>query len=212
MNMLGLAPGIAVGLLVLVLERGRERRREALRGALAAFAVVAVPLGDLHAPQLDGLGPRPLLRRRRRPGPTGIVLPGAAETTSANARRRVQLHVAVLPAAASLDAPALPAYPLRQIWFNGFIGQFGWLDYGFAQWVYNLALLIAVGIVALAARELITGRAVIRSRIGELVTYLTLVAGLLVLIGGVSYIARIGGARATSSRATSSPCSRCTAP
>jgi hypothetical protein len=35
---------------------------------------------------------------------------------------------------------------------------------------------------------------VIRTRLGELITYLTLIGGLLVLIGGVSYIARIGGA------------------
>ena len=24
-------------------------------------------------------------------------------------------------------------YPLRQIWFNGFIGEFGWLDTKFAE-------------------------------------------------------------------------------
>jgi uncharacterized membrane protein len=90
--------------------------------------------------------------------------------------------------------PVFPEYELRQIWFNGFIGQFGWLEYGFAQWVYNVALVIAFGIVALAARELISVRGAIRSRIGELITYLTLVAGLLILIGGTSYIARLGGA------------------
>ena len=45
MNMLGLAPGIAVGLLVLVLRARGENRQEALRGAVAAFAVVVVPLG-----------------------------------------------------------------------------------------------------------------------------------------------------------------------
>ena len=89
--------------------------------------------------------------------------------------------------------PLFPAFPLRHVWFNGFIGQFGWLDYGFAHWVYNLALLIFAGIVGLAARELVRVRTVVRARIGELITYLTLIAGLLVLIGGVSYIARIEG-------------------
>ena len=62
------------------------------------------------------------------------------------------------------------------------------------DWVYNLALAIALGLVALAAKELIAVRNVIRSRLGELLTYLALVAGLLLLIGGTSYIARIGGA------------------
>jgi uncharacterized membrane protein len=90
--------------------------------------------------------------------------------------------------------PIFDTYQLRQTWFNGFIGQFGWLDYGFANWVYNLALAIALGLVALVARELILARDAVRARLGELFTYLTLTAGLLLLIGGTSYIARIGGA------------------
>jgi hypothetical protein len=85
-------------------------------------------------------------------------------------------------------------YPLREIWFNGFIGEFGWLDTKFAGWVYDVAIPVALAILALAGRELYRVRSVIRSRLGELITYLTLIAGLLVLIGAVSYIARIGGA------------------
>jgi hypothetical protein len=85
-------------------------------------------------------------------------------------------------------------YPLREIWFNGFIGRFGWLDTGFSHWVYNLALVLAVVVLGLAGRELYRVRSVIRDRLPELLTYLTLMAGLLLLIGGVSYIARIGGA------------------
>ena len=36
-------------------------------------------------------------------------------------------------------------YQLRDIWFNGFIGQFGWLDFRFPHWVYDWALAVALG-------------------------------------------------------------------
>jgi hypothetical protein len=45
--------------------------------------------------------------------------------------------------------PIFDFYPLRQIWFDGFIGKFGWLEYGFANWVYDLALVIALVILGL---------------------------------------------------------------
>src|SRR4029450_6767120 len=44
LNMLGLAPGILFGLAVLVLKSGGDRRPRAIRGALAALGVVAVPV------------------------------------------------------------------------------------------------------------------------------------------------------------------------
>jgi Predicted membrane protein (DUF2142) len=194
MNMVGLAPGIAVGLLALVIGAGRERRREAIGGALAALAVVAVPLAVymlLNSTVWDrGL----YFGRSGIPSPTGIVLPGSTETTSAKIGDGFSyMWQFYLPRLPSMD-PIFEFYPLRQIWFDGFIGEFGWLEYGFANWVYDLALVIALVVLGLVARELIVVRAVIRSRLGELITYLALVAGLLVLIGGVSYIARIGGA------------------
>jgi Predicted membrane protein (DUF2142) len=85
------------------------------------------------------------------------------------------------------------AYQLRQTWFNGFIGQFGWLDFGFPQWVYNWALALALGLLALVGRQLVSFRHVLRSRLWELATYLMLTFGLLVLIAGVSYVARLEG-------------------
>ena len=94
--------------------------------------------------------------------------------------------------AAPVDALVLPGYPLRHIWFNGFIGQFGWLEYGFPHWVYDVALAMALGLVALVGRELIR----VRRCFGpdwELVTYLP--DGRAAGAGRRrSYIARIGGA------------------
>lgn len=194
MNMIGLAPGILVGIAALVVREAKRRRGEAVDGALAAFAVVLVPLGVYmllnstiwHRGLYFGYGGVQ--------GPTGIVVPGSTETASATLGDAFnymwQFYLPRLPSMHSV----FDFYPLRQIWFNGFIGEFGWLDTKFANWVYDVALVIAVGILGLAGRELYRMRTVIRARLGELITYLTLIGGLLLLIGAVSYIARIGGA------------------
>ncbi len=197
LNMIGLAPGIGVGLLVLMLRADGEGRRQAIRGAITAFAVVAVPVGTymlLNSTVFDrgiwfgNAGIPPL---------TGIPVPnpaGEAQTASVKlldgAEYMWQFYLPRLP---SMD-PIFPAYPLRHIWFNGFIGQFGWLEYGFPQWVYDVALVVALGLVSLVARELVRVRALLRSRIWELVTYLLLMFGLLVLIAATAYEAHIGGA------------------
>lgn len=194
MNMIGLAPGILVGIAALVLREARRRRGEALDGALAAFAVVLVPLG-VYMLLNSTIWDRGLyFGHGGVQGPTGIVVPGSTDTVSATLGDAFnymwQFYLPRLPSMHSV----FEFYPLRQIWFNGFIGEFGWLDTKFANWVYDLALVIAVGILVLAGRELHRMRSVIRSRLGELITYLSLIAGLLLLIGAVSYIARIGGA------------------
>ena len=191
----GWLPGSSSGSCVLVLRADRERRREAdprrpdgtRRGRRA---------GDrLHGPQLDRLGPRPLVRHLGR---------SAAERN--RPREASRRHSGgILDAASYMWQFYLPRlrlsctdffheYQLRQIWFNGFIGQFGWLDFGFPQWVYNWSLVLALGLLALVARELVARRAVLRSRIWELATYLVLTFGLLVLIAATSYVARQGGA------------------
>jgi hypothetical protein len=86
------------------------------------------------------------------------------------------------------------SYQLRETWFNGFIGQFGWLDFGFPQWVYSWSLALFLGLLALAGRELVRLRQLIRSRLWELGTYVALAFGLLVLIAGTSFSARLDGA------------------
>ena len=85
-------------------------------------------------------------------------------------------------------------YPLYDIWFKGFIGVFGWLEYGFPDWVYALALWLFVAVLALAGRELFEFRSAVRGRGAELITYLTIMAGLVLLTNANGYAARTGGA------------------
>ncbi len=55
--------------------------------------------------------------------------------------------------------PQFSGFRPWEIWFKGFIGNFGWLDTPFRLWVYNLALGITVPIVILACVTLWQRRA-----------------------------------------------------
>jgi Predicted membrane protein (DUF2142) len=88
--------------------------------------------------------------------------------------------------------PGVPNYfpgfsPIRQIWFNGFVGLYGWLDTAFPQWVYRAALFPASLVLALFGRALFHARTALWARRAELVVYGAMAAGLLVLIGGASF-------------------------
>ena len=84
-------------------------------------------------------------------------------------------------------------FPLRHIWFDGFIGNFGWLDYRLPAATYNFALAIAAVIAVLAGRELYMRRQVLRGRIGELATYVAMTLGLLILVNGNGFAVRADG-------------------
>ncbi len=195
-NMLGLLPGVALGLLLLVRRASPQGRRDAIRGALGAAAVVAavaIAYVALNSPVWD----------RGTFGGAGHSLgsgegiygrPDVTETPSSGLWGALnygwQFYLPRLP---FMD-PQFLRYPLREVWFDGFIGNFGWLDYGFANWVYDLALAIVLVLVGLAARELIARRSLVRDRLDELITYSALTVGLVVLVNGNGYTARIDGA------------------
>lgn len=193
LNMLGLAPGILFGLLVLVLRSDGDRRPQAIRGALTALAVVAVPVITYMALN-STVWDRSLWFGTSGVPPLSPIVPGKHQTGEAGLLNAVSyMWQFYLPRLPFMDQDFFGVYQLRQTWFNGFIGQFGWLDFGFPQWVYNWSLALALGLLALVARELVSLRHVLRSRLWELATYLMLTLGLLVLIGGVSYVARLDG-------------------
>jgi 4-amino-4-deoxy-L-arabinose transferase-like glycosyltransferase len=77
--------------------------------------------------------------------------------------------------------------PLWETWFRGFVGRFGWLDYDFPAWVYQVARVLTLVVCALAVGELIRRRRIMRGRLEELSVYVLAVAGLCVVIGVQSY-------------------------
>jgi hypothetical protein len=196
-NMLGLLPGILLGLLLLLRRAPAEERREALRGVryavgiLAAAALVYVTLNEAVWDRGLFFGASGASIR----GGPGIK--GPADVTHAPADG----IGAALSYGWQFYLPRLPFmdvqfhdYPLYAVWFKGFIGIFGWLDYGYPNFVYTVALWIFIAVVALAARELVSQRELLRSHMGELLTYAVILVGLLVLTNGSGYSARVGGA------------------
>jgi hypothetical protein len=201
-TMLGLAPGIGFGLLVLVLRTDGDGRRRAIRGALAALAIAAVP-AVIYVALNSTVWDRGLwFGREGLPPVKDIPVPGSGsapgsggstQTESANLLEGIsymwQFYLPRLPFMESYFSQ----YQLRNLWFDGFIGEFGWLEFGFPQWVYHWALGLAFALLALVGRQLVSLRDVLRSRLWELITYLGLMFGVLVLIAGTGYVSRLGG-------------------
>jgi len=74
-------------------------------------------------------------------------------------------------------------YPLWQIWLDGSIGHFGWLNYTFPLWVYNDFQRLVYVLAALGAIGLWRVRAAIRPLLGLFACYAVMALGLLAIIG-----------------------------
>jgi hypothetical protein len=195
-NMLGLLPGVAIGLFVLVGRSDATGRREAIRAAILAtgiVAAVAVVYMALNSIVWDrglffGGGGHPL----------GSAIGAVGKVDLAHTPSRTigdalsygwQFYLPRLPSMNSFFFE----FPLRHVWFDGFIGNFGWLDYRLPAAIYNIALAVAAAIAVLAGRELYARRGVLRGRIGELATYLAMTLGLLILVNGNGFAVRADG-------------------
>jgi 4-amino-4-deoxy-L-arabinose transferase-like glycosyltransferase len=74
-------------------------------------------------------------------------------------------------------------YPLWQIWLDGSIGHFGWLNYVFPLWVYHDFQTLVYVLAALGAIGLWRCRAAIRPLLGLFASYGVMALGLLAIIG-----------------------------
>jgi hypothetical protein len=176
---LGIVPAVGLALLALVARAPSARRLEVARNAALAVACGAAALVAY-------------LLVARFAWHRGLFTPGQISGT-VGARASGTIHGALsyvwqlfLPRLPGMNEQ-IPGFPLHQVWFNGFIGRFGWLDYGYPSWVYNLAWYIAIAIVLLALVALARRLAALRARWVELACYVTAVAGTAVLVGLVDY-------------------------
>jgi uncharacterized membrane protein len=85
----------------------------------------------------------------------------------------------------------IPGFPLRDLWNAEFTGRFGWLDYGFPQWVYDISWWVIVALGVLAVVTLVRRRATVAARVLELVTYVAFVVGVLFTIAYQDYTAHV---------------------
>jgi 4-amino-4-deoxy-L-arabinose transferase-like glycosyltransferase len=179
LNFLGLAPGVLLGVLVLSVRAARACGRPRYRLPTLALGIAASPvLVYLAANVVAG---HPLL---------GRVTSGEAGVVSGSLGSELsfiwQLYLPRLP---GMHDDFYGLSTLRQLWFDGYVGRYGWLDTIFPGWVYDLALAPAVLILALCARALFACREALRARLGELLVYAAMAVGLMALIGATGYSA-----------------------
>jgi 4-amino-4-deoxy-L-arabinose transferase-like glycosyltransferase len=175
LNFIGLAPGIAIGLIVLSLRAARtEGRRAAYLSLALALGIAASPLWLYVIVNL--LSSHPGL---------GIVS-GSLKLQSAHGSILSklsyvwQLYLPRLPGMAN-DFPGL--FTAHRLWFDRYVGFYGWLDTSFPLWVDAIALPLGGIIALLCARALVIGRSVLRARGAEILVYALMAFGLLMLIG-----------------------------
>ncbi len=178
LNFVGIAPGVLMGMIVLSVRAARSEGRRAYVSLALALAVAISPVVVFVAVHVASGAPA-----------FGIVS-NAISVTHRSLWSEIgyiwQLYLPRLPGMRSDFSGALTT---RQIWFNGYIGLYGWLDTPFPGWFYDVALIPAGVIAGLCARSLVVGARDLRARGGELAVYCVMSIGLMTLIGADSAIA-----------------------
>jgi hypothetical protein len=183
LNFVGIAPGALLGLVVLSVRAARRLGREAYVSLAIALAIALSP---------------PLVYVAGHLAAGGQVL-GIISGTAGDFHGS---PLVLLSYVWQLYLPRLPGMhdyfggvlTTQQIWFKGYVGQFGWLDTTFPGWVYDLALVPAFARAGLCVRSLLVGAGALRARALELGVYALIALGLLALIGADSYLSfpRVG--------------------
>jgi len=166
------------------LSQSVTRMAPATRGLLASAVVTAIPVAA-YVILNTTVWHRSLFQGALGTGPvTGTPASG---TASGNFRELLSyIWQFYLPRLPGMRAQ-FSFYPLWHIWFKGFVGDFGLLDYGFANWVYYLAGAIFLMLAALALRALVSERRSLRSRWPEIVSYGAITIGLLLAIARAGF-------------------------
>jgi predicted membrane protein DUF2142 len=177
LNFVGLVPGIFLGIAIVAVRGVRASPRAAYRPLAILLALAGGPiLLDLAVHLASG---RPAL---------GVVSGGIAtsshESLSGELSYIWQLYLPRLPGMSNYFRGISST---RQIWFDGYVGLYGWLDTPFPAWVNEAALIPAGLILVLCARGVLLSHAALRGRAAELAVYAAMSVGLMALVGGASY-------------------------
>ncbi|HTA97406.1 MAG TPA: DUF2142 domain-containing protein [Solirubrobacteraceae bacterium] len=180
LNFLGLAPGALLGLVLLARREGRTLGHAAYYRLLAPCLLIGFSPAILYA-LVNMASGHPTL---------GIISKAFGGVIGGHASIPHELSYIW-----QLYLPRLPwmhsyfgeLFTTRQIWFNGQVGLYGWLDTVFPGWVYDVVLLPVALIGVLCVRELVIGRTVLRARATELIIYAAMSFGVLMLVGISGY-------------------------
>jgi 4-amino-4-deoxy-L-arabinose transferase-like glycosyltransferase len=179
LNFIGLLPGVMVGMLVLAHRAARTSRGTALRSLALAVAIPATP-ACLYI----------LINLLSNHSGLGVV---SAAIHLTGGRGSIFKEISYIWQSYLPRLPGMRNYfpgisTTIQMWFDRSVGFYGWNDTSFPVWVDHLALILTVPFAALGVRELVTVRASVRRRLGELAVYGVMSVGLMALIGADSYL------------------------
>jgi 4-amino-4-deoxy-L-arabinose transferase-like glycosyltransferase len=177
---LGLVPAAALAVLVAAWRAHDRSPRELLAPLGIAAAVAAVPVLAYHL--IGGAAfDHPYF-------PRGSTVGESLATDSGSPRDQLsyiwQLWLPRLPIFAEQFPGGLP---LHRIWIAGFLGRFGWLDYGFASWVLTVFTVVCVVVALAAVATVASRRDKMHGRWVELGVYVVAVAGIAGAIGAHQY-------------------------
>lgn len=190
-SMFGLLPGIGLALLLMIWRAPREQRRRAFLAAGVAGALAVVPIAGWIVAN-DALFSRPSSTTS-----SGFLAQTGEYKWGEFVSYLWQSYLPRLPfmtdqfPSAAAGFPPYPDYPLWQTYFQGLVGRFGWFQYGFPEWANFVALGIWLAILGLFGRALWVCRKALRRRWPELLTYLAVAAGVLLLVAVAGYRYRI---------------------
>jgi 4-amino-4-deoxy-L-arabinose transferase-like glycosyltransferase len=183
LNFIGLVPGLFVGLALLALRARRIAGRTAACRMLLLSVVIAIsPLVPYVVSNLIAArAPLGFLTR-------ALSLTGRHGSPLGELSYLWQLYLPPFP---GMTHDFSGVFTTGQIWFDGFVGLYGWHDTVFPPWVYTAALIPATLLIALLVRAAILCRAALWRRRAELGVYAAMALGMLVLIGSSSYLTAI---------------------
>lgn len=183
LNFAGLFPGAMIGLGVLAWRLGHSSRSRGWR-AFALGAGIAVSPIVPYAIVNVAAGGQPL----------GLLSGAASDAFNHGPITGALSYIwqVFLPRLPGMTAHFSGISTTRQIWFNGLVGQYGWVETAFPEWVYNVAAIVAVAVLVACGRTLYVLRRTARERLTELAVYTIMAVGLLTLIGAASYVSSEG--------------------
>jgi len=177
LNFVGIAPGALLGLIVLSVRAARTLGRAAYISLAIALAIAISPVALYVVAHVASGAPA-----------LGIVSSAIDLTHGSPLGEISYIWQLYLPRLPGMHDDFAGIFTTRQIWFNGYVGLYGWLDTPFPGWVYWFALIPAGLIAALCVRAVVASAGALKGRALELAVYCVMGGGLMVLVGADSYI------------------------
>jgi predicted membrane protein DUF2142 len=186
LTFLALLPGIALALGVIAWRSPSTDRKRTLAAVAGALVVAATPL-LVYAWMNVSVWHRGGITAGGVSVAANTPLPGGAVVTIKETIDYI--WELFLPPLGFIHHVYFVKNPLWEVWFNGSIGHFGWLDYMFPLWVYTDARYLLYVLLALAAVCLVRARARIPPLLPLFACYGAMALGLFGAIGyaGIRY-------------------------